>query len=72
MDNRANQIKVSDFVNKELILHCMADNVRSIPSVVDGLKPGSRKILFSCFKRNLTKGEIKVDDLFFNVFRTTS
>jgi len=40
----------------------MADNVRSIPSVVDGLKPGHRKILFSCFKRNL-KNEVKVAQL---------
>ena len=37
----------------------MADNMRSIPSVVDGLKPTQRKILFGCFKRNL-KAEIKV------------
>lgn len=40
----------------------MADNIRSIPSVVDGLKPGQRKIMFSCFKRNL-KGEMKVAQL---------
>jgi DNA topoisomerase II len=37
----------------------MADNIRSIPSVVDGLKPGQRKVLYASFKRNLTK-EIKV------------
>jgi len=30
--------------------------------VVDGLKPGQRKILFGCFKRNLTQ-EIKVAQL---------
>lgn len=29
----------------------MADNHRSIPSLVDGMKPGQRKILFSCFMR---------------------
>ena len=40
----------------------MADNIRSIPSVVDGLKPGQRKVLFGCFKRNL-KTEIKVQQL---------
>lgn len=33
----------------------MADNQRSIPSMVDGLKPGQRKILHSCLRRNLTK-----------------
>jgi hypothetical protein len=29
---------------------------------VDGLKPGQRKILFACFKRNL-KSDIKVSQL---------
>lgn len=37
----------------------MADLQRSIPSMVDGLKPGQRKILFCSFKRNFTK-EAKV------------
>jgi len=37
-------------------------NVRAIPSVVDGLKPGQRKILFTCLKRKLFK-EIKVAQL---------
>ncbi|KAF6150661.1 hypothetical protein GIB67_022273 [Kingdonia uniflora] len=37
----------------------MADLQRSIPSMVDGLKPGLRKILFSSFKHNFTK-EAKV------------
>lgn len=59
MDHDQVQIPLTDFINKELILFSMADNARSIPSVVDGLKPGQRKILFSCFKRNL-KQEIKV------------
>jgi DNA topoisomerase-2 len=55
-------IPIADFVNKELILFSMADNIRSIPSVADGLKPGQRKVLFACFKRNLVK-EIKVAQL---------
>lgn len=52
----------SEFVNKELILFSRADNVRSIPSVVDGMKPSQRKVLFSCFKRKLVN-EIKVAQL---------
>lgn len=51
-----------DFVDKELILFSMADNVRSIPCFLDGLKPSQRKVLFACFKRNL-KSEIKVAQL---------
>lgn len=62
VDHRAARIALSDFINRELILFSMADNVRSIPSAVDGLKPGHRKILFACFKRNL-KSEIKVAQL---------
>jgi DNA topoisomerase-2 len=56
------QVTYSDFVNKELILFSVASNVRALPSVVDGLKPGQRKILYACFKRKLTK-EIKVAQL---------
>ena len=40
---------------QELILFSRADLERSIPSMVDGLKPGQRKILFCCFKRNIRK-----------------
>ncbi len=49
------QITFTDFVNKELVLFSNLDNERSIPSIVDGFKPGQRKVLFSCFKRNLVK-----------------
>ncbi|KAF6177130.1 hypothetical protein GIB67_005118 [Kingdonia uniflora] len=52
-------IKYSDFVNKELILFSMADLQRSIPSMVDGLKPEQRKIIFCSFKQNFTN-EAKV------------
>ncbi|KAF6168380.1 hypothetical protein GIB67_018220 [Kingdonia uniflora] len=59
LDQKEKLIKYSDFVNKELILFSMADLQRSIPSMVDGLKPGQRKILFCSFKQNFTK-EAKV------------
>ncbi|PWN87327.1 type II DNA topoisomerase [Acaromyces ingoldii] len=62
LDHNIAQVPISDFINKELILFSMADNVRSIPSIVDGLKPGQRKVMFGCFKRKL-KAEIKVAQL---------
>jgi DNA topoisomerase II len=61
LDHEQN-INVSDMVNKELIHFSVYDNIRSIPSVIDGLKPGQRKILFSCLKRKLY-AEIKVSQL---------
>ncbi|PWN25684.1 type II DNA topoisomerase [Jaminaea rosea] len=62
LDHNIDKVPLSDFINKELILFSMADNVRSIPSMVDGLKPGQRKVMFGCFKRKL-KNEIKVVQL---------
>jgi DNA topoisomerase II len=51
VDHSKNTLTYHDFIHKELIHFSVADNRRSIPSVVDGLKPGQRKILFACFKR---------------------
>lgn len=62
LDHTTRKISYTDFVNKELILFSMADNIRSIPSVIDGLKPGQRKVLFTCFKRNIKK-DVKVVEL---------
>jgi DNA topoisomerase-2 len=55
-------VSYEDFVNKELIHFSHADNVRSLPNAIDGLKPSQRKVLFACFKRKL-KSEIKVAQL---------
>jgi DNA topoisomerase-2 len=55
MDMGPPTISYNDFVNKELILFSMADNLRSIPSMVDGLKPSQRKVMYTCFRINLKK-----------------
>jgi len=60
--NTKEVVSISNLINKELVLFSISDNIRSIPSVVDGLKPGQRKVLFACFKKNL-KSEIKVVQL---------
>lgn len=61
LDHSTRTITYSDFINKELILFSMADNLRSIPSVIDGLKPGQRKVIYGCLKRNVTKDQKVVD-----------
>jgi DNA topoisomerase-2 len=55
-------ITYTEFINKELVLFSNLDNSRSIPSLVDGLKPGQRKVVFTCLKRN-DKREVKVAQL---------
>ena len=55
-------VSMKQFVDEDLIHFSNSDNIRSIPSMVDGLKPGQRKVLFGCFKRNLVN-EIKVAQL---------
>lgn len=58
---KPNQIK--DFIDTEFIQFSNADNIRSIPQLMDGLKPSQRKILYAAFKKNLgikEKDELKV------------
>lgn len=55
-------VSFEDFINKEMIHFSNADNIRSIPNLIDGLKPSQRKVLFACFKRKL-KNEVKVAQL---------
>ena len=63
VDSRNNNaVSFEDFVNNEMIHFSNGDNIRSLPSVIDGLKPSQRKVLYACFKRNLKK-EIKVAQL---------
>jgi DNA topoisomerase II len=56
------QINFNDFVNKELVLFSKSSTERAIPNIMDGLKPGQRKIMFVCFTKNLIR-EIKVAQL---------
>jgi DNA topoisomerase-2 len=62
VDYEVSEMKYGNFFNREFILYSIASNKRAIPSVVDGLKPSQRKVLYACFKRNL-KSDIKVAQL---------
>lgn len=44
---QSGRVAVEDFCDRELVHFWAADNVRSLPSVVDGLKPSQRKVLFT-------------------------
>lgn len=53
-------ITTDEFINKELICFSNEDNMRSLPHVVDGLKPSQRKVLYGTILRN---AEVKVAQL---------
>ncbi|KAL2817993.1 DNA topoisomerase, partial [Aspergillus cavernicola] len=71
LDHSVEKITYTDFINRELILFSMADNIRSIPSVVDGMKPGQRKVLYTCLRRNIKK-DVKVLELSGQVLSMTA
>ena len=62
LNQTSGYVRYKNFIDEELIFFSFYDNIRSIPSMMDGLKPSERKILFACFKRNL-RNEIKVAQL---------
>jgi len=57
------KVTYSDFIHKDLKHFSNYDNIRSIPSICDGLKPSLRKILYACFIKNQRQKEIKVAQL---------
>ena len=56
------KLNITDFVHKDLVNFSLADLKRSIAHVADGLKPSQRKVMYSCFQKNLT-AEMKVAQL---------
>lgn len=60
--DKITEVTYTEFVDKELLHFSVDNNNRTIPSICDGLKQSTRKILYCCFKRNLTK-DIKVAQL---------
>ena len=64
-------ITIKDFIHRELIHFSNFDNIRSIPSIIDGFKPSQRKVIYAAMKRNLLN-EMKVAQLASAVAEITS
>ncbi|KAI8873013.1 type II DNA topoisomerase [Ramicandelaber brevisporus] len=64
VDHTGKSVPIDDFVNIELMAFSHYDNVRAIPSIIDGLKPTQRKVLYGAFLRKLkARPSIKVPQL---------
>lgn len=59
LDYSEKDVSYTNFVNHELKHFSEADNHRSIPCMIDGLKPSLRKIIYASFLKNL-RSEYKV------------
>lgn len=56
-----NSIRVEHFINSALKEFSLSDNVRSIPTITDGLKPSQRKALYGMQLRGEQQKEIQVE-----------
>jgi DNA topoisomerase II len=70
-DTTNRRVTYSSFIDKDLIHFSNYDNIRSIPSIVDGFKPSQRKIMYICLEDNIKK-DIKVIDLASEVSKRTA
>lgn len=57
-----NSLKYDTFFKHEFVQFSIMDCQRSIPNIMDGLKPSQRKILYGFLKKN-TLAELKVDQI---------
>jgi len=62
LDTEKETVTYTEFIHREFKHFSNADNDRSIPSIVDGLKESQRKVLYGTFKRNLVV-ECKVSQI---------
>ena len=62
IDRSQRTVAVSDFINYELSHFSTYDCARSLPNIMDGLKPSQRKILHVAMK-HISKNEMKVGQL---------
>jgi DNA gyrase/topoisomerase IV subunit B len=71
LDNTLRKVPIKQFFDEEFVQFSIADNVRSIPNIMDGLKPSQRKVLFVCLKNNIKK-ETKVIELTGEIMKTAA
>ena len=71
IDKFTQKTTYDSFFEDEFIEFSMYDNIRSIPSVIDGLKPSQRKVLYTMLVKNF-KQEVKVSQLTGSIIDMTS
>ena len=62
VDIKSKNITITDFIHKELKHFSNDDNIRSLPHLLDGLKPSQRKVLYTLLNKS-NNDELKVSQL---------
>jgi DNA topoisomerase II len=63
-DNTLHDMTYDQFIDQRLLQFSLADIARSVPNVIDGLKPSQRKILYGFFKHSrICDNGIKVSQI---------
>lgn len=62
IDAKETRVSYNNLIHKELVHFSIYDNMRSIPSICDGLKPSQRKIVYYMLKKNV-ESSVKVAQL---------
>ena len=62
VDLQNKNLTITDFIHKELKHFSNDDNIRSIPHLLDGMKPSHRKILYTMLTNSINQ-ELKVSQL---------
>ena len=57
------RITFAEFIHKELIAFSTYSVARAVPHLMDGFKPGQRKIFYGSIKKNMYSDEIRVAQL---------
>jgi len=55
---KGKSVTVEKFINNELVVYSISSLRRAIPSVVDGMVPSRRKVVFTGLQRNLTETKV--------------
>ena len=72
VDYTQSSTSIGDYIINEMSHFSNEDNIRSIPSIVDSLKPVQRKIIFSLFNGANSNNEVKVATLGAQVIHLTA
>lgn len=63
VDYTKGSVTIEEYVRLEMLHYSWDHNLRNVPHAIDGMKPGSRKVLYTCRQKKIDKVDVKVSEL---------